>query len=130
MAAQGADQNPSKGAFTMARKSSPRSTGSTAKRATRPARATAAPKAAAGFKIPAANLGDLSKMAKVLTPEQAFDLYRANARMALDVIDAAIESTARLRKHQFAGKEEARSMPSKPLRHTAEATDPPTTIAA
>ena len=114
----------------MARKSSPRSTRSTAKRAKRPARATAAPKAAAGFKIPGANLGDLSKMAKVLTPEQAFDLYRANARMALDVIDAAIESTAKLRKHQFAGEEEARSMQKKALRHAAEATDPQTFMAA
>jgi phasin family protein len=130
MAAQGADQNPSKGAFTMARKSSPKSNRSTAKRAKRPARATAAPKAAGGFKIPGANLGDLSKMAKVLTPEQAFDLYRANARMALDVIDAAIESTAKLRKHQFAGEEEARSMQKKALRHAAEATDPQTFMAA
>ena len=114
----------------MARKSSPKSARSTAKRAKRPARATAAPKAAAGFKIPGANLGDLSKMAKVLTPEQAFDLYRANARMALDVIDAAIESTAKLRKHQFAGEEEARSMQKRALRHAAEATDPQTFMAA
>ena len=114
----------------MARKSSPKSTRGTAKRAKRSARATAAPKAAAGFKIPGANLGDLSKMAKVLTPEQAFDLYRANARMALDVIDAAIESTAKLRKHQFAGEEEARSMQKKALRHAAEATDPQTFMAA
>lgn len=114
----------------MARKSSPKSTRSTAKRAKRPARATAAPKAAAGFKIPGANLGDLSKMAKVLTPEQAFDLYRANARMALDVIDAALESTARLRKHQFAGEEEARSMQKKALRNAAEATDPQAFMAA
>jgi phasin family protein len=114
----------------MPRKSSPKSTRSTAKRAKRPARAIAAPKAGAGFKIPGANLGDLSKMAKVLTPEQAFDLYRANARMALDVIDAAIESTAKLRKHQFAGEEEARSMQKKALRHAAEATDPQTFMAA
>jgi len=114
----------------MARKSSPKSTRSTAKRAKRPVRATAAPKAAAGFKIPAANLGDLSKMAKVLTPEQAFDLYRANARMALDVIDAAIESTAKLRKHQFAGEEEARSMQKKALRHAAEPSDPQAFMAA
>ena len=114
----------------MARKSSAKSTRSTAKRAKRPVRATAAPKAAAGFKIPAANLGDLSKMAKVLTPEQAFDLYRANARMALDVIDAAIESTAKLRKHQFAGEEEARSMQKKAVRHAAEASDPQSLVAA
>jgi len=62
-------------------------------------------------------------MAKVLTPEQAFELYRANAKMALEVIDAAIESTAKLRKLQFEGEEEARSMQKKAVRHAAEASD-------
>jgi phasin family protein len=114
----------------MVRKSSPKSTRGTAKRAKRPTRASATPKPTAGFKIPGANLGELSKMAKVLTPEQAFELYRANARMALDVIDAAIESTAKLRKHQFAGEEEARSMQKKALRHAAEASDPQALMAA
>jgi hypothetical protein len=47
----------------------------------------------------------LSKYAKTLTPEQAFELYRANARIALDVIDAAIDSTAKMRKLQFEGEE-------------------------
>jgi len=30
-----------------------------------------------------------------MTPEQAFELYKANAKMALDVINAAIENTAK-----------------------------------
>ena len=76
------------------------------------------------------NLGDLSKMAKMLTPEQAFELYRANARMALDVINASIESTAKLRKLQFEGEEEARSMQKKAVRHAAEASDAQALMAA
>jgi len=74
--------------------------------------------------------GDLGRMTKVLTPEQAFELYRANARMALDVIDAAIEGTAKLRKLQFEGEEEARSMQKKAVRHAAEANDPQSLVAA
>ena len=58
----------------MVRKSSPKSTRGTAKRAKRPTRASATPKPTAGFKIPGANLGELSKMAKVLTPEQQVKL--------------------------------------------------------
>jgi len=69
-------------------------------------------------------------MAKVLTPEQAFELYRANAKMALDVINAAIESTAKVRKLQFAGEEEARSMQQKAARHAAQASDPQALVAA
>ncbi|TMG89915.1 MAG: hypothetical protein E6H76_05695, partial [Betaproteobacteria bacterium] len=61
-------------------------------------RATAAPKPGS-FSIPKqADFADLSKMAKGMTPEQAFDLYRANAKMALDIINTAIENTAKLRK--------------------------------
>jgi phasin family protein len=118
----------------MARKSSSKSTRAAAKRAkprAKPrAKAASTPKPPTGFKIPGANFGDLSKMAKVLTPEQAFELYRANARMALDVIDAAIESTAKVRKLQFEGEEEARSMQKKAVRHAAEASDPQSLVAA
>jgi len=93
-------------------------------------RASAAPKATS-FAIPKqADFSDLSKMAKGMTPEQAFDLYRANAKMALDIINTAIENTAKLRKHQFAGEEEARSMQKKALRHAAEASDPQALMAA
>ncbi|HTP48814.1 MAG TPA: TIGR01841 family phasin [Casimicrobiaceae bacterium] len=69
-------------------------------------------------------------MTKVLTPQQAFELYRANAKMALDVINAAIESTAKLRKLQFAGEEEARSMQQKAARHAVEASDAQSLMAA
>src|SRR5690606_21470251 len=41
---------------------------------------------------------DMGTMAALLSPEQAIELYKTNARMALDVINAAIESTAKLRK--------------------------------
>jgi phasin family protein len=116
----------------MARKSSSKSTAAKRAKPRAKARAKAAPEArpAAGFKMPGANFGDLSKMAKAVTPEQAFELYRANARMALDVIDAAIESTARVRKLQFEGEEQARSMQKKAVRHAAEASDPQSLVAA
>ena len=86
------------------------------------------PKTAATPRQP--DLRELSKMAKAMTPQQAFELYKANAKMALDIIDTAIENTARLRKHQFAGEEEARSMQKKALRHAAEASDPQALMAA
>ena len=79
---------------------------------------------------PGAALGDLSKMAKMLTPQQAFELYRANAKMALDVINASIESTAKLRKLQYEGEEQARSMQKKAVRHAAEASDAHSLMAA
>ncbi len=72
----------------------------------------------------------LAEYAKTLTPEQAFELYRANARLALDVIDAAIESTAKLRKLQFEGEETARTMQKKAARRAAEAGDVPALMAA
>ena len=113
----------------MARKSSSKS----ARRARKPApraKAAATAKTAPKASFPGANLGNLSKMAKVLTPQQAFELYRANAKMALEVINAAIESTAKVRKLQFAGEEEARSMQQKAARHAAEASDPQSLVAA
>jgi len=120
----------------MATKSAPKSTTKPAarKRAvkkTRPA-AKAAPKAAPRavdmFAMP--DPAQLAKYAKTLTPEQAFELYRANAKLALDVIDAAIESTAKVRKLQFEGEEQARSMQKKAARRAAEAGDVPALVAA
>lgn len=110
----------------MARKSSSKSKAAAGRRA----KAAPKPAARAPFAVPGANLGDLSKMAKILTPQQAFELYRANARMALDVINASIESTAKLRKLQFEGEEEARSMQKKAARHAAEASDAQSLMAA
>jgi hypothetical protein len=74
--------------------------------------------------------GDMSKMAKMMTPEQAIELYKANAALALEVINTAIESTARLRKKQFEGEEEARAFQRKHVRSAAEARDAPSLLAA
>ena len=86
----------------MATKSASKSNTKPSAKGTKPA-AKAAPKSAASapgrFAMPDA--AQLAEYAKTLTPEQAFELYRANARLALDVIDAAIESTAKMRKLQF-----------------------------
>lgn len=76
----------------------------------------------AGFVVPSAKqLADMSKMASMLTPEQVIELYKANAKMALDVINAAIDSTAKLRKLQFEGEEEARAIQRKAVKSAAEA---------
>ena len=74
--------------------------------------------------------GDMSKMAKMMTPEQAIELYKANAALALEVINAAIESTAKVRKKQFEGEEEARAFQKKHVRTAAEARDAPSLLAA
>jgi phasin family protein len=74
--------------------------------------------------------GEMSKMAKMMTPEQAIEMYKANAALALQVINTAIEGTARLRKKQFEGEEEAREFQRKHARSAAEARDPQSLIAA
>ena len=101
-----------------------------AKRAKRAAKAAPQPaaKAPGPFAMPDAT--QLAAYAKKLTPEQAFELYRANARLALDVIDAAIESTAKMRRLQFEGEEAARTMQKKAARRAAEAGDMPALMAA
>ena len=73
---------------------------------------------------------DMAKMSKMMTPEQAFELYRQNARLALDIIDAALESTAKMRRLQFEGEEAARTMQKKAARKAAEAGDMPSLMAA
>ena len=113
----------------MAKKSSSKS--ARPKAAKRRPRAKTATKKSSPFDAPHAGaFGDLPKMAKMMTPEQAFELYRANAKVALDVINAAIESTAKLRRLQFEGEEQARSMQKKAARHAAEAGDPQALVAA
>jgi len=111
----------------MARKSASKPTRRTPRKSKPASKSSAAPRAAVHV---GARLGELSKMAKVLTPEEAFELYRANAKMALEVINTAIESTAKLRKLQFEGEEEARSMQKKAVRHAAEASDAQSLVAA
>jgi phasin family protein len=75
-------------------------------------------------------MGDLSKMTKLMTPEQAIDLYKANAKMALDIINAAIENTTQLRRLQFEGEEQARAMGRKAARRAVEAGTPDEMMAA
>jgi len=75
-------------------------------------------------------MGEMGKLAKILTPEQALEMYRANARMALDIINTAIENTAKLRRLQFQGEEDARSMQRKAANQAAEAGDPQSLMAA
>ena len=116
----------------MARKSSTKPTA--AKRtSTRKPRAKASPASAkgAGSATPSrADFGDMAKMARAMTPEQAFELYKSNAKLALDVINTAIENTSKLRKLQFEGEEQSRSMQQKAIRHAAEANDPQSLVAA
>ena len=73
---------------------------------------------------PGASYADMSRMANMLTPEQAIELYKANARMALDGINAAIESTAKLRRLQYQGEEQARELHRKAAKSASEAKDP------
>ena len=115
----------------MATKSKPKSTAAPKAKPAAAKAKTQSKSAAPGpgmFTMPDA--AQLAKYAKTLTPEQAFELYRANARLALDVIDAAIDSTAKMRKLQFEGEETARTIQKKAARHAAEAGDVPTLMAA
>jgi hypothetical protein len=84
--------------------------------------ATPAPRASPTAS-PSPPFGDLSKIAKMMTPEQAIELYKANAALALQVNNTAIEGTARLRKKQFEGEEEAREFQRRQVRSAAEARD-------
>ncbi len=96
--------------------------------------ATSAPRKEAPFPPmfdPQAMAGmDFSKMTRMMTPEQAIDLYRTNAKLALDVINAAIENTSKLRRLQFEGEEQSRAMGRKAARRAAEAGTPDEMMAA
>lgn len=93
-----------------------------------PARKRPAPRTSTRAKPKAAatampGFGEMPKMPKMMTPEQAIELYKANAALALDVINTAIEGTARLRRKQFEGEEEVREFHKKHARSAAEARD-------
>ena len=116
----------------MARKASTKPTASK-RSSTRKPRAKASPASAKrpGYAAPGgADFGDMAKMARAMTPEKAFELYKTNAKLALDVINTAIENTSKLRKLQFEGEEQTRSMQRKAIRHAAEASDPQSLVAA
>ncbi|HVF65720.1 MAG TPA: phasin family protein [Casimicrobiaceae bacterium] len=72
---------------------------------------------------------DIARMAKLMTPEQAIALYKANAKMALDVINAALDTTTKMRKLQFEGEETAREVGRRAARNVAEAKDPQSLVA-
>ena len=116
----------------MARKSSTKPTAAKRTSTSRPrAKASPAPAKGAAYSTPGrADFGDMAKMARAMTPEQAFELYKTNAKLALDVINTAIENTSKLRKLQFEGEEQGRSMQRKAIRHAAEASDPQSLVAA
>jgi len=81
---------------------------------------------------PFASMSDprqFEKLKKMMTPEQAFDMYRQNARLALEILDEAIEGTAKLRKLQFEGEEEARAFHKRAARRAAEAENPQALVA-
>lgn len=65
----------------------------------------------------------IPKSVAEFSPYEVFSRYRANAKFALAVIDAAIERTAKLQGKQSEGEEEARLMQKKVARKVAEAED-------
>jgi phasin family protein len=67
--------------------------------------------------------GEMPKMPKLMTPEQAMEFYKTNAALALDVINTAIEGAGRLRRKQFEGEEEAREFQQRHARSAAQARD-------
>lgn len=117
-----------KRAAPAAKKTSRKSAGKGAKKA--PAKAAPRGAGKAAFKAFDPSLMDVSKTVKMMTPEQAMDLYKANAKMALDIINAAIENTTRIRRLQFAGEEESRAMGRKAAKAVVEAGTPDQMMAA
>lgn len=114
---------------TAAKDAAPKST--SARKARKPAAkkaAGAAPKRAAA-PSPGQMREQMERMANLMTPEQAIELYKANAKMTLDVINAAIDNTARLRKLQFEGEESAREFGKRAARTAAEAKDAQSLVA-
>ena len=75
------------------------------------------------FSMPGAADVDMQAVASMMTPEQAIELYKANARMALDIVNAAIEATDKVRRKQFEGEETAREFQRKVGRSAAQARD-------
>ena len=101
------------------------------KRSGPPADASKAPgptKAAASAAMPP--FTDMAKMPKMMTPEEAMAMYKANAELALQVINAAIEGTAKVRRKQFEGEEEAREFQRRHARTAVEARDAQSLFAA
>jgi phasin family protein len=82
---------------------------------------------------PAAAMPDvaaMANMAKMMTPEQAIELYKANAALALEVINTAIEGTAQLRRKQLEGAAQASEFQHRHAQSAAQAKDPQALVAA
>jgi len=73
---------------------------------------------------------DAAAFAKMMTPERAMELYKSNAELALEVINAAIEGASKLRRKQFEGEEAAREFQRRQVRTAAKARDPQSLVAA
>jgi phasin family protein len=90
-------------------------------------------RSAADKPSPAAAMPDvaaMAKMAKMMTPEQAIELYKANAALALEVINTAIEGTAQLRRKQLEGAAQASEFQHRHAKSAAQAKDPQALVAA
>jgi phasin family protein len=109
-----------------AAKAAPKTTGKVAPKAA----AARAPSFAGYSPASLPGMADMAKMAKMITPEQAINMYKANTKIALDIINAALEGTAKVRRLQFEGEEQARAMSHKAARHAAEAGSPNALMAA
>ncbi|HSU43207.1 MAG TPA: phasin family protein [Casimicrobiaceae bacterium] len=72
----------------------------------------------------------MAKVAKMMTPEQAITLYKANAALALEVINTAIEGTAQLRRKQLEGAAQASEFQQRHAQSAAQARDPQALVAA
>ena len=125
--AAAAAEVPRKKSTKSARKSSP-SAGRSSRNQGAASFASAFPGGAFGTATPE-QMSEMARMTKMLTPEQAIELYKSNAKLALDVINAAIDSTARLRKLQYEGEESAREFGRRTARGAAEAKDAQSLVA-
>jgi phasin family protein len=77
-----------------------------------------------------ADVAAMTKIAKMMTPEQAIDLYKANAALALEVINTAIEGSAQVRKKQLEGAAQASEFHQRHAQSAAKARDPQALVAA
>jgi hypothetical protein len=125
--AAAAAEVPRKKSTKRARKSSP-SAGRSSRNQGTASFASAFPGGTFGTATPE-QMSEMARMTKMLTPEQAIELYKSNAKLALDVINAAIDSTARVRKLQYEGEESARELGKRTARGAAEAKDPQSLVA-
>jgi Phasin protein len=115
-----------KGTIKMATKTAKQPAASSkpaAKKSKPRARPSSSSGAAASSAYALPGMGQMPKMPNMLTAEQAIELYKANAALALDIINAAIDGTAKLRQKQFEGEETARAMGKKAAKTAAEAHD-------